>query len=407
MEQIPLDGRHFRTAFVLLLVAAISSLFLSIVWPFLQPLLLAAILSSLCSPLFNWLTRLCGGRRSLAASLTLVLLFLIVAGPVSGFVGVVVSQAVSISNEAIPWVQKHFQAAGGFQIHDWLVKRFPSMASFVPDQAKIMESVGNTAKTAGGFLVSGVTQMTAGTATFLLNLFVMVYSMFFFLKDGNRILEKIFYYMPLRHEDEVRMLDRLTSVTRATVKGTLVIGLIQGALAGIAFWIAGIGGWAFWGTVMVVLSIVPGIGAALVWVPAVIYLFISGQNLAGTLLGIWCAAVVGTVDNVLRPALVGKDAQMPDLLILIGTLGGLYLFGPIGFIIGPVACGLFLTAWDIYGTTFKSILPPVKSLGSGKVKPVESMLDDSSPTPDKENETPPVKPKTATRSTTRKRKAQT
>lgn len=281
------------------------------------------------------------------------------------------------------------------------------MASFVPDQGKIMEGVGNSAKIAGGFLVASVTQMTAGTATFLLNLFVMFYAMFFFLKDGNRILEKIFYYMPLRHEDEVRILDRLTSVTRATVKGTLVIGLIQGALAGIAFWVAGIDGWAFWGTVMVVLSIVPGIGAALVWVPAVIYLFISGQNLAGTLLGIWCAAVVGTVDNVLRPRLVGKDAQMPDLLILIGTLGGLYLFGPIGFIIGPVACGLFLTAWDIYGTTFKSILPPVKRLNNGEMKPMEERPEDHSQVLEIKSVTTSVKTKTAPRKTLRKRKAQT
>ena len=103
-----------------------------------------------------------------------------------------------------------------------------------------------------------------------------------------------------------------------------------------------------------VLSIVPGIGAALVWVPAVIYLFVTGQMLAGTLLGLWCAAVVGTIDNVLRPVLVGRDAKMPDLLILVGTLGGLYLFGPIGFIVGPIVCGLFITAWDIYGSALKT-----------------------------------------------------
>jgi predicted PurR-regulated permease PerM len=200
----------------------------------------------------------------------------------------------------------------------------------------------------------------AGTAAFLLNLFVMAYAMFFFFRDGRKIIDKIFYYMPLNHEDEERLLERLRSVTRATIKGTLVIGIIQGALAGLAFWVAGIDGAAFWGTMMAVLSIVPGIGAALVWVPAVIYLFITGQTITAVLLLAWCAAVVGTIDNILRPALVGKDAQMPDLLILIGTLGGLFLFGPIGFIVGPIVCALFLTVWEIYGTTFKSILPPVR-----------------------------------------------
>ena len=201
----------------------------------------------------------------------------------------------------------------------------------------------------------------------------MMYAMFFFLRDGKAILEKILYYMPLDHDDEVLVLQRFTSVTRATIKGTLVIGLIQGALAGLGFWVAGIDGVAFWGTIMVVLSIVPGIGAALVWVPAVIYLFATGQTLAGTLLTAWCAAVVGTVDNVLRPMLVGKDAKMPDLLILVGTLGGLFLFGPIGFIVGPIVCGLFLTVWDIYGTTFRNVLPPVRDLQSGVTKKEPTM----------------------------------
>lgn len=115
---------------------------------------------------------------------------------------------------------------------------------------------------------------------------------------------------------------------------------------------------------MAILSIVPGIGAALIWVPGVIYLIVTGQLLAGLLLFAWCAAVVGTIDNILRPILVGKDAKMPDLLILVGTLGGLFLFGPIGFIVGPIVCGLFLTVWDIYGATFKDVLPPVKGLQS-------------------------------------------
>jgi predicted PurR-regulated permease PerM len=135
-------------------------------------------------------------------------------------------------------------------------------------------------------------------------------------------------------------------------------------LAGIGFYFAGIDGAAFWGTIMVVLSVIPGVGTALVWLPAVIYLYIIGAKVAATLLVIWCAAAVGTIDNFLRPRLVGKDAEMPDLLILIGTLGGLFLFGPIGFIVGPVVCGLFLTALDIYAAAFQHILPPVKSLQS-------------------------------------------
>ena len=157
------------------------------------------------------------------------------------------------------------------------------------------------------------------------------------------------------------MLARFTSITRATIKGTLVIGIILGALGGIAFRVAGIEGAALWGTIMTILSIIPGIGAPLVWVPVVIVLYANGQYVTATLLLVWCGAVVATIDNFLRPVLVGRDAQMPDLLILIGTLGGLFLFGPMGFIVGPIICGLFLTVWDIYGTTFKEVLPPVES----------------------------------------------
>jgi predicted PurR-regulated permease PerM len=368
MEPANSNGRNFHTAFVLILVLTMSALFIAVTWPFLKALLLGAILAGFCHPLYRWLARLFRGRKSPAAAVTVLLLFLLIVGPLSAFLGVAVQQALNVSERAIPWVQQHFGAVSRFDAHAWLVRRFPAVAHHVPSQEHIVASVGTAAKAAGAFLVASASRMTAETAVFLLNLFVMLYGMFFFLRDGGTILERIFYYMPLRNEDEALMVQRFVSVTRATVKGTLVIGVIQGALGGIAFWAAGIDGWAFWGTLMAVLSIVPGIGPALVWVPAVIYLFVMIQILAGTLLGLWCAAVVGTIDNVLRPSLVGRDAKMPDLLILVGTLGGLYLFGPIGFIVGPIVCGLFLTAWDIYGAAFTDILPPVERLRSREVK---------------------------------------
>jgi len=356
-----ISGANLRTAFVLLLVAAVSALFLAVAWPFLEPLLLGALLAGLFHPLYRWITRLVGGRQSLGAVLTLLVLFVLVLGPVTTFLGIVVQQALSVSDQAIPWLRQHLGAASTFNLHDWLVQRFPALADYVPSQEELLQHVGMAAKSAGAFLVTVLSRMTATTAAFILNLFVMLYAMFFFFKDGKKILERIFYYLPLSDEDETRMLARFTSITRATIKGTVVIGIIQGTLAGIAFWMAGIQGAAFWGTIMTILSIVPGIGAALVWVPAVIILFINGQYVAAMLLLAWCAAVVGTIDNFLRPALVGRDAKMPDLLILVGTLGGLFLFGPIGFIVGPIVCGLFLTVWDIYGATFKEVLPPVKS----------------------------------------------
>src|SRR5213592_72150 len=361
MEPSTISVTNLRTAFVLLLVAAVTALFVAVAWPFFKPLLLGALLAGLFHPLYRWITRLLGGRQSLGAAVTLLVLLVLVLGPISIFLGIVVQQALTVSDQAIPWLSHHLTAASTSNIHDWLVQRFPALAEYMPSQEQLVQQVGIAATTAGAFLVGFASRMTITTAAFLLNLFVMLYAMFFFFKVGDKNLERIFYYLPLSDEDETSMLARFTSITRATIKGTLVIGIIQGALGGIAFRVAGIEGAALWGTIMTILSIVPGIGAPLVWVPVVIVLFVNGQYVTATLLLVWCGVVVATIDNFLRPVFVGRDAQMPDLLILIGTLGGLFLFGPIGFIVGPIICGLFLTVWDIYGATFKEVLPPVTS----------------------------------------------
>jgi len=166
------------------------------------------------------------------------------------------------------------------------------------------------------------------------------------------------------------LLERFTSVTRATVKGTLVVGVIQGALGGLGFLFVGLSGAAFWGTVMAVLSMIPAVGAALVWVPAVIYLLTVGEIVKGVILLVWSAIVVSSSDNILRPRLVGRDAKMPDLMILVSTLGGLTMFGATGIILGPILAALFLTLWDLYGEAFGQELDEVVMPGEiAKARP--------------------------------------
>jgi predicted PurR-regulated permease PerM len=152
------------------------------------------------------------------------------------------------------------------------------------------------------------------------------------------------------------LLDKFTSVARATIKGTFLIGIIQGTLAGLAFWIIGIESALFWGTVMTVLSVIPGVGTAFVWVPAVIILAVTGHLGKAIGLLLYCALLVGSVDNLLRPKFVGKDTRMPEFLIFLGTVGGISFFGIAGFLIGPIVAALFVTVWEIYGETFREYL---------------------------------------------------
>jgi predicted PurR-regulated permease PerM len=194
--------------------------------------------------------------------------------------------------------------------------------------------------------------------------FVMLYSMFFFLLDGDKFMKKMMYYLPLNSSDENHMLDKFTSVTRATLKGTLLIGVLQGGLAGLAFFVVGLPNAVFWGAIMAVLSIIPSVGSALVWIPAAIILIANGQMAAGIGLIIFCGVLVGSLDNLLRPILVGKDTKLHELMIFLSTLGGIFMFGVVGLFVGPSIASLFVAIWEMYGVAFKDILPEVKSTSS-------------------------------------------
>ena len=236
------------------------------------------------------------------------------------------------------------------------------VGDLIPEREVILSKLGEIAGMIGGFLVSGLASATRGTVNFILQLCIMLYANYFFLRSGKDTLAKIMYMVPLESEQEDRLVARFVSVTRATLKGSLVIGIIQGTLAGLAFAMAGIEGAIFWGTIMAVLSIIPAVGAAIVWIPAVIYLFATGHVAAGVGLLVWCGVVVGSSDNILRPILVGKDTKMPDLLVLLSTLGGIAVYGALGVILGPIIAALFLTVWELYGEAFKDVLPEVKQV---------------------------------------------
>ena len=354
MTTSDIDQDRFRRAFLLLLAISISLIFFAMIRGFLVSLLLAAILAGITHPFYQRLQSWFRGRAALASGVTIVLVLIVIVVPLIGFLGLVATEAVQIAQGVRPWIEEQLQQPNEIEK---LLERIPFLEVLAPYQDQIAAKLGEFAARIGTFLVNSVAATTRGTAVFFFQLFIMLYAMFFFLISGRQTLDKILYYLPLDPEDEEQMVEKFVSVSRATIKGTLVIGILQGGLAGAAFAVVGIQGAAFWGTVMAVLSIIPGVGTALVWVPAVIYLYAGGHFAAATGLLIWCAAIVGTVDNVLRPWLVGKDTKMPDLLILLGTLGGLVLFGATGILIGPVIAALFVTVWEIYGVAFKEYLP--------------------------------------------------
>jgi len=358
------DARNrFRESFVLLMVLSISIVFAATIKGFLAALFLAAVFTGLVYPCYRWLLHRYRGRETLASITTLLLLIGAVVVPMIGFFGIVVSQAVEVTNIVTPWLERQIEgsANGTGALPDWV----PFASQLEPYRADITAKLASLVSKAGGFVLGSLSKVTQITAVFLLNLFVMLYAMFFFLISGPAIVRTILGYLPLSGADKENIVHVGLSVSKATIKGTLVIGIVQGALGGLGLAVAGIPGAAFWGTIMVVLSIIPGIGTALVWVPAVIYLMLGGETTAAIGLAVWSAAIVGTVDNVLRPRLVGKDTSMPDLLILVSTLGGLGLFGVLGLVVGPVIAALFLTAWTIYGQVFEEVLSePADSAGS-------------------------------------------
>lgn len=330
-------------------------LFTWMISEFVMALLLAAIFSAMFHPLYRWLLPRLGARRELASAVTIGIVTLGIILPLAGFLALVITQALHFAREARPWVEEHVGYATHF---DDLFTDIPSLRFLKPYSEDIAPKLSEWAGSLGSWVVGFATDAAQEAATIFLLLFVMMYAMYFFLLQGRATLSRMLYYLPLPAEDEARMVDRFVSVARATIKGTLVIGLIQGALGGLGFAVAGVHGAALWAAVMAVLSVVPGLGAPMVWIPVVLSMGLNDRWGAAAALFIWCAAVVGSVDNVLRPWLVGKDTRLPDVLILVSTLGGLTVFGAIGIVLGPIVAALFITVWDLYGAAFRDVLPP-------------------------------------------------
>ena len=341
---------------LLCLVILISGLFLTMINQFLMAIFMAGLFTAMVSPTHRWLERKLGGKELLASALTVLGIVLLVLAPLAILITVVVGQAISVGQSVTPWVQGFIDSPTTVTAY---LEKIPYYEQILPYRDIIIQKAGELVGTLSSFLIDSLSSFTKLTINAIFSSIIMLYVMFYFLTMGNVLLEKILFFLPLADHDEQKLLARFTSVTRATIKGTLIIGVMQGTICGIAFAIAGIEGPVFWGSLMAVLSIIPAFGTAIIWGPALLILALLGDFTGVVILAVLCGAVAGNLDNILRPRLVGKDTEMHDLFILFGTLGGISMFGLLGIIIGPIVSALFITVWQIYGDAFKEYLPDV------------------------------------------------
>ena len=340
-----LENRAF-----LLLVLAVSIAFAWTIGGFLMPVFWAAVLAVLFTPTFRRISRRLRGRASAAALLTLLGVLLVVVVPVV-LIGVAVTgEAVGVYGDV---------AAGRIDLTEpvaaaeRLLPRLTGLATeFGVDLDRVREGISTAALTASRTLASQLLAIGQQTVHFALMLAVTLYVLFFFLRDGDRLVEALVRALPLGDPRERQLLARFAAITRATVKGTFIVAAVQGTIGGLAFWALGLGAPLLWGVIMGLLSLLPAVGSALVWVPAAVYLLAVGAwGKAIILVGVG-AGGIGMIDNALRPILVGREAGMPDYLILLSTLGGIATFGLSGVVVGPVIAGLFLSTWGIFADEF-------------------------------------------------------
>ena len=223
-----------------------------------------------------------------------------------------------------------------------------TLERFGIDFARIKEGALSITMSGGKWIAQHALSIGQNTFTLLLNICLMLYLTFFLLRDGNYLMELLIRALPLGDARERLLFAKFGEVTRATIKGNMVIAIVQGSLGGLTFWALGIPGALLWGVVMTAMSLIPAVGPAIVWAPVTIYLFATGANIKGIILVGVGMGVIGLIDNILRPILVGRDTKLPDYIVLLSTLGGLGLFGINGFVIGPLVAALFIAFWGIF-----------------------------------------------------------
>ena len=331
---------------LLWLVVLFTVAFASVLWPIAGAVLWALFLAIVFWPMHAHCKRLVR-RPSLAALLTLLSIVVIVILPLT-LVGVSVVQEASVLYQKVK--------TGDLQPGQYLQQLLDGMPAWarsilqrfgVNDIPALGRELGALLSRSSQFLTSTLLGFGQNTLNFLVSFVIMLYLLFFLLRDGTTLARQVTDAVPLPRSQTQELLSQFAAVVRATVKGNVAVALIQGGLGGLAFWYLGIPGAVLWGAFMALLSLLPAIGAALVWGPVALYKMFTGDIASGIGLVVWGTLVIGLIDNVVRPFLVGRETRLPDYVVLVTTVGGISLFGLNGFVLGPVVAAMFIACWEL------------------------------------------------------------
>ena len=329
---------------------AVTLAFCWVLLPFSGAVFWGAVFALMFNPLFGRLLKKMPGRRTLAALLAIAIILFLVILPLALVIASLVTEAGAVYERVQSgelsvsrYLQQIYNVLPGWVSS--LLDRF-GLENFALVQQKLSELLTRGSQ----FFATQALSIGQNTFDFFVSFFVMMYLLFFLLRDGARLARTVQDAIPLAPEIKRNLVGKFTTVIRATVRGNIVVAALQGALGGLILWFLGIHAPVLWGTLMAFLSLLPAVGAALVWAPVAIYFLVTGSIVQGVILIAFGVLVIGLVDNILRPVLVGKDTRMPDYVVLISTLGGMSLFGLNGFVIGPMIAAMFIAVWDIFAT---------------------------------------------------------
>lgn len=346
------DHSRMEQRSFLFILALVSLLFLYLLKPFFGSIFWACVIALLFYPLHARLVRL-WRSPSLAALTTLAACMII------GIVPMLFVVASFFQEGAALYQRLQSGDLNPGEFIDRIKQGFPAVQHFLDrfnlDITNIKEELSSAAIAVSSYIAQHAAQLGQGTVQFLVSLCLMLYVAFFMLRDGPGLVRLLVRALPLGDEREKLLFDKLAEVTRATVKGNLVVAVVQGTLGGIIFWLLGIQGAVLWGVIMTLLSLIPVVGAGLIWGPVAVYLFAVGDWIQGLILAGFGAGVIGLADNFLRPLLVGRDTKLPDYVVLLSTLGGFALFGMNGFVLGPLTAVVFVAVWEIFIREFQPV----------------------------------------------------